>query len=283
MSVFDTGRAPDPDEPAGAAGAAPVTRGTARVNGTAVPPGLLVPDAWLASLFVRVSPAEVSWFARVPVADAVAVCRAATGVEPRVREVVDRYFDTPDRALFRRRVSVRLRHYAHPPREIAYEVIAVGWGGHAAGGRLVDGFVQTFERNTAADIPRILERYAAHGFEQVACFEKTRYTFEVATAHSADARGKRLVAPERTGVEGARGWLKVIDFGIKVDVDDLHDSPFPEPSIIEVEYDPARQAEAAPIADHIRAAFPGLLREKEFNKIAHLLGGDAQAGEVRKC
>ena len=274
MSVFDTGRAPDPAEPEGAPGAAPIIRGTARVNGTAVPPGLLVPDAWLPSLFVRVSPAEVSWFARVPVDEAVAACRRATGLEPRVRQVVDRYFDTPGRALFGRRVSVRLRRYLHPPREIAYEIIAVGWGRRGVGGRLVDGFVQTFERNTAADIPRILARYAAHGFEEVACFEKTRYTFEVVAGESADARGKRLVAPERTGVAGARGWLQVIDFGIKVDVDDMRDSPFPEASIIEVEYDPARHAAATPIADRIRAAFPGRLREKEFNKIAHLLGGE---------
>ncbi|HEU4560413.1 MAG TPA: CYTH domain-containing protein [Longimicrobium sp.] len=273
MNEFDTGRAPDPDEPEGGPGAAPIMRGTARVNGTPVPRALLVPDAWLPSLFVRVSPAEVSWFAQVPAGEAVQVCREATGTEPRVRHVIDRYFDTPDRALFRKRVSVRLRHYVHPPREIAYEIIAVGWGGHAPGGRLVDGFVQTFERNTADDLPRILERYRAHGYEQVAYFDKMRYTFEVATAHSTDARGKTLVAPEREGVEGARGWLKVMDFGIKVDVDEMRDSPFAEPSIIEVEYDPSRYPQAVPIIDRIRAALPGRLREKEFNKIAHLLSG----------
>ncbi len=273
MNIFDTERAPDPNEPEGGTGAAPIMRGTARVNGTPLPRALLVPDAWLPSLFVRVSPAEVSWFAQVPAEEAVQVCREATGVEPRVRHVIDRYFDTPDRSLFRRRVSVRLRHYVAPPREIAYEIIAVGWGGHSPGGRLVDGFVQTFERNTADDIPRILERYRAHGFEQVAYFDKMRYTFEIVTAHSTDARGKKLEAPEREGVEGARGWLKVMDFGIKVDVDDLRDSPFAEPSIIEVEFDPARYLEAAPIAGRIRAALPGRLREKEFNKIAHLLSG----------
>ncbi|HET7229461.1 MAG TPA: hypothetical protein VFJ16_05630 [Longimicrobium sp.] len=255
------------------AGASPILRATARVNGIELPEGLLVPDHWLPSLFVRVSLAEVSWFARVPVERAVEVCRRATGLEPRVRSVVDRYFDTPDRALFSRRVSVRLRHYVDPPREIAYEIIAAGWGEHASGGRLVDGFVQTFERNDAAGIARVLERYREHGFEEVACFRKTRYGFEVRPARSTDAQGKQLVAPERQGVEGARGWLKVNDFGVKVDVDEMHDSPFAEPSIIEVEYDPARQAEGGPIADRIRAALPGQLREKEFNKIAHLLSG----------
>ncbi|HYH80269.1 MAG TPA: CYTH domain-containing protein [Longimicrobium sp.] len=258
---------------ASGAGAAPILRETARVNGHAIPEALLVPEAWLPSLFVRVSPAEVSWFARVPVTEAVALCRAMTGVEPRVRRVVDRYFDTPDRDLFRRRTSVRLRHYVHPPRTIAYEVIGVGWGGRAGGGRRVDGVVQTFTRNHAADIPRLLARYAEHGYEQVACFDKTRYTFEVLPAHSTDAHGKSLHAPERVGVEGASGWLKVDDFGLKVDVDDVVGSAFPEPSIIEVEYDLVHQATAAPIADRIRAALPGRLREKEFNKIAHLLDG----------
>jgi CYTH domain len=268
MSAFEA-------EPATAtaAGAAPILRGTARVNGTELPEGLLVPDSWLPSLFVRVSPVEVSWFAGVPVERAVEVCREATGVEPRVRRVVDRYFDTPGRSLFGRRVSVRLRHYVDPPREIAYEIIAVGWGGREAGGRRVDGFVQTFTRNDAADIPRLLERYRAHGFEQVACFDKVRHTFEVRAVQSTDATGRRLHAPERTGVTGASGWLKVDDFGIKVDVDDLRASPFPEPSIIEVEYDPTRQAEAAPVTARIRDALPGLLRDKEFNKIVHLLSG----------
>ncbi len=260
-----------------AAGAAPIVRATARVNGIAIPEALLVPDAWLPSLFVRVGPVEVSWFARVPVGEAVDACRAATGREPRVRHVVDRYFDTSARDLFRRRVSVRLRHYVDPPREIAYEVIAMGWGGRAGGGRSVDGFVQTFARNDAEGIPRLLERYRAHGYEQVACFDKTRYTFEVRAVRSTDARGRSMHAPERRGVEGAAGWLRVNDFGIKVDVDDLRDSPFAEPSIIEVEYDPTRKAEAAPLAGRIRAALAGRLREKQVNKIAHLLGDEGGA------
>jgi adenylate cyclase class IV len=270
MSAFEA----EPEH-APVAGAAPILRGTARVNGLPVPEALLAPDAWLPSLFVRVGPVEVSWFAQVPVERAVEVCREVTGLEPRVRHVVDRYFDTPGRALFRRQASVRLRHYVHPPREIAWEIIAVGWGGREAGGRKVDGFVQTFARNDAADIPRVLERYRAHGYEQVACVDKTRYAFEVRPVHSTDAGGRRLHAPERRGVQGATGWLEVNDFGIKVDVDDLRGSPFPEPSIIEVEYDPTRQAEAAPIAGRIRAALPGRLREKELSKIVHILGGGA--------
>lgn len=275
MNEFDPGLPAAETEPtAGSMGAAPIVRMTARVNGTPLPQGLLVPDAWRPSLFVRLSLAEVSWFAGVPVARAVQVCNEVAEVGPnRVRRVVDRYFDTPDRALFGRRVSVRLRHYVDPPREIAYEIIAVGWGAHAAGGRLVDGFVQTFQHNTADDIPRLLERYREHGFVQVACFDKTRYSWELVPTQSSDATGKRLRSAERTGVAGARGWLKVLDFGIKVDVDDLHGSPFPEPSIVEVEYDPAHHARAAPVVARIRAKLAGELREKEFNKIAHLLSG----------
>ncbi|HET7464704.1 MAG TPA: CYTH domain-containing protein [Longimicrobium sp.] len=272
MSDYDRGHPPghDPDTPIGAP---PIERVTARVNGTAIPQGLLVPDAWMPSLFVRLSLAEVSWFARVPVRRAAQVCSAATAQEPRVRHVVDRYFDTRDRELFGRRVSVRLRHHVEPVREIAYEIIAVGWGAHAAGGRLVDGFVQTFQHNEAGDIPRLLERFRAHGYEQVACFDKTRYTWELSPSKSSDARGKRLQSAERTGVVGVRGWLRVNDFGMKVDVDELHGSPFPEPSIVEVEYDPARRSTAAPLVERIRGALAGELREKEFNKIAHLLGG----------
>lgn len=270
MNDYDRGHPPahDPDTPAGAP---PIGRVSARVNGATLPQALLVPDAWRTSLFVRLSLAEVSWFARVPVRRAVEVCSAATGLEPRVRRVVDRYFDTAGRALFGRRVSVRLRQHVEPRREIAYEIIAVGWGAHAAGGRLVDGFVQTFHRNDPGEIPRLLERFRSHGYEQVARFEKTRYTWEVVPTQSSDANGRRLSSAERTGVVGAQGWLRVIDYGMKVDVDELHGSPFPEPSIVEVEYDPSRRVAAAPLVERIRGALRGELREKEFNKIAHLL------------
>ena len=263
-----------------AAGGAPVLeRETAAVNGFRLPDALLVPEEWCPGFFVRVELVELSWFAAVPVAEAVAACRAATGVEPRSRRVVDRYFDTPDRALYRRRISVRLRHYVHPPRNVAYEVIAVGWGGPEAGGRRVHGFVQTFAENTADDLPRIVERYRSGGFEEVACFDKTRHAFEVLPTVSVDAHGMPLVAPDRTGVAGARDFIRSLDFGIKVDVDDLRESPFPEPSIVEVEYDPGREAGAAPIVAHLRAALAGRLRPKELNKIAYVLGGSSSPAD----
>src|SRR5689334_6441442 len=108
-------------------GASPIARGTAVVNGIAVPDALLVPDDWQDSLFVGVSPVEVSWFADVAVAHAVEVCGRIAGVEPQVRRVVDRYFDTPARDLFRQRISVRLRQHVSPPRNVAFEIIATGW------------------------------------------------------------------------------------------------------------------------------------------------------------
>jgi adenylate cyclase class IV len=265
MSAYDPG-------PIATAGAPPILRHEAEVNGIVLPDALLVPEAWLPGLFVRVNPVEVSWFADVPVARVVAALTAVSGKEPRRRHVVDRYFDTPGRALFHRRVSVRLRHYVDPPRSIAYEIIAVGWGGEEAGGRRVHGFVQTFGANDAADIPRIVARYRAAGFEEVARIEKTRHAFEVVPAVSVDATGRRLVSPELMGVAGAQRYLRVVDFGIKLDVDDVRDSPFPEPSIVEVEYDPARRAQAAPYVERIVRAFTGRLRAKESNKIALLLG-----------
>jgi adenylate cyclase class IV len=268
MTAYDPG-------PSVAAGAAPILRHEAEVNGTVLPEALLVPEAWLPALFVRVNPVEVSWFADVPVAQAVAACAAVSGIEPRRRHVVDRYFDTPARSLFRRRVSVRLRHYVDPPRAVAYEIIAVGWGGTEAGGRRVHGFVQTFAANDAADIPRIVARYEAGGFRQVARIEKVRYNFELVPAVSVDAEGRHLFAPERLGVAGAQRSLRVVDFGIKLDVDDVRDSPFPEPSIVEVEYDPTRRAQAAPYVERIVRALTGRLRAKESNKIALLLGDPA--------
>lgn len=270
MNDFESSSPPSPAD-APAAGRAP------QVNGVAVPEALLVPEAWLPSLFVRVDMSEIAWFADVPVERALEVCREATGVEPRRRRVLDRYFDTPGRALFGRGVSVRLREYLEPPREIAYEVIAAGWGGERSGGRRVRGLVQTFERNGAADVPRLLERYARAGFEEVARFDKARWTFEVVPSRSADSYGKVLHSPERDGVEGARGMLRVLDFGIKADIDDIRDSPFAEPSIVEVEYDAARQAQAAPLIERIRAGLGPAPREKLYGKIAYLLGGPEAA------
>ena len=252
-------------------GAPPIERGTAVVNGIAVPDALLVPDEWLSSFFVSISPLEVSWFADVSVARAVEVCAGVTGVQPQVRRVVDRYFDTPARDLFRRRVSVRIRRHASPRRGLAFEIIAVGWAERASR-RRVSGFVQTFGQNDAADIPRLLERYAAAGYEQVACFEKTRYTFPIVPGHSVDATGKDVVAGELKGVAGAQGYLQVLDFGLKVEVDDLRRSPFRERTIIEVDYDTSHEARAEPVADGIRSALGPRLREKTTSKLALLLG-----------
>lgn len=245
-----------------------------RVGGVPIPPGLLVPHEWLPGLLVRLNTAEVAWFANVSAAEAVEICRRATGVEPRRRVVLDRYFDTPDRRLLRGSVSVRLRQYVHPPREIAYEIIAVGWGGVTAGGRRgVNGLVQTFERNDASGIPPLLDRYAAAGFVEVARVHKVRFNFEVVVARSVDEHGLELRAPERTGVAGARGSLRVVDFGIKVDVDELLEPLFPEPCIIEVECDPAREAECAGLVRDIAAALGPRAREKAHNKIVYLMGG----------
>lgn len=251
-------------------GAPPIERGTAMVNGIAVPDALLVPDDWYPSLFVSVSPVEVSWFADVPVARAVAVCAEITGVEPRVRRVVDRYFDTPERDLLRHRVSLRLRQHVHPRSDRAFEIIATGWAERASR-RRVSGFVQTFAHSDEADIPRLLERYAAAGYEQVARFDKQRHTFPVIPGRSMDAEGTEVVAGELRGVGGARGSLQVLDFGLKVEVDDLRHSPFPEPAIIEVDYDSSHEREAAPLAAGIRAALGPRLREKTTSKLALLL------------
>jgi hypothetical protein len=252
-------------------GAPPIDRGTAAVDGFVVPDALLVPDGWTPSLFVSISPIEVSWFADVAVERAVEVCRAVTGVEPRVRRVVDRYFDTPARDLFRRRVSVRVRHHVQPRRDIAFEIIATGWSDEAEQRRL-SGFVQTFQRNDEAMMARLLERYAAAGYEQVGAFDKVRFTFPVVPGRSVDAEGREVVSGELRGVGEARGSLRVVDFGVKVEVDDLSDSPFPEPAIIEVDFAPGHVPRATTIRDGIQAALEGRLRPKTTSKLAYLLG-----------
>ena len=89
---------------------------------------------------------------------------------------------------------------------------------------------------------------------------------------------------KQLGVASWSIWEKEVskfplDFGIKVDVDDLRESPFPEPSIVEVEYDPGREAGAAPIVAHLRAALAGRLRPKELNKIAYVLGGSSSPAD----
>lgn len=258
-------------------GASPIDRGTAAVGGFAVPDALLVPDGWTSSLFVSISPIEVSWFADVEVARAVEVCREVTGVEPRVRRVVDRYFDTAGRDLFRRRVSVRVRQHVEPRRDIAFEVIATGWGDEAVSRRL-SGFVQTFQRNDEAMLARLFERYAAAGYREVAAFDKVRYTFPVLPGRSVDAEGREVVSGELRGVGEARGSLRIIDFGVKVEVDDLRDSPFPEPSIIEIDYAPGHVPRAALIRDGIAAALAGRLRAKTTSKLAYLLGSGSGEG-----
>jgi hypothetical protein len=252
-------------------GAPPIDRGTADVDGFVVPDALLVPDDWAPSLFVSISPIEVSWFAGVPVDRAVEACRRVTGVEPRTRRVVDRYFDTPARDLFRRRVSVRVRQHVEPRRDIAFEIIATGWGDEAVSRRL-SGFVQTFPRNDEAMLARLFERYAAAGFERVATFDKVRWTFPVVPGRSVDAEGNEVVSGELRGVGGARGWLRIVDFGVKVEVDDLRDTPFPEPAIIEVDYAPGHEPRARAIADGIRGELEGRLRAKTTSKLAYLLG-----------
>ncbi|HSU15959.1 hypothetical protein [Longimicrobium sp.] len=252
-------------------GAPPIDRHTAAVDGFVVPDALLVPDDWAPSLFVRISPVEVSWFAGVPVARAVEVCREVTGVEPHVRRVIDRYFDTPGLDLFGRRVSVRVRQHVEPPRAIAFEVIATGWGADAIP-RPLSGFVQTFARNDEAMLERLLERYAREGYRQVAAFDKVRYTFPVVRGRSVDGAGREIVSGELRGVGEVHPPIRVIDFGVKVEVDDLRDSPFPEPAIIEVDYAPGHVPRARPIADGIVAALGARLRAKTTSKLAYLLG-----------
>ncbi|HEX8243027.1 MAG TPA: hypothetical protein VF541_06020, partial [Longimicrobium sp.] len=87
-----------------------------------------------------------------------------------------------------------------------------------------------------------------------------------------DALGRDLMAGELKGVAGAQGPLQVLDFGVKVEVDDLRRSPFRERTIIEVDYDPAHEEQAAPLAAGIRAALGPRLREKTTSKVALLLG-----------
>lgn len=254
-------------------GAPPIERGTAVVNGFAVPDALLVPDDWLPSLFVSVSPMEVSWFADVPAARAVDACARVTGVEPRVRHVVDRYFDTPERDLFRRRVSLRVRKHVHPPRNVVFEIIATGWPPEGSTPRRVSGFVQTFAENDETHFARLLERYAAAGYREVACFDKVRTTFPVIAGRSLDSAGMEVIAGELRGVGGAQGYLRVLDFGIKVEVDELRGGPFAEPTVIEVDYDTAHEERARPLAAAIAAALGPHLRQKTTSKISYLLGG----------
>jgi hypothetical protein len=87
-----------------------------------------------------------------------------------------------------------------------------------------------------------------------------------------DASGTEVVSGELRGIGSARGALQVLDFGLKVEVDDLRDSPFPEPAIIEVDYDTAHDDRARPIAGAIRTALEPRLRDKTTSKLEYVLG-----------
>ena len=245
------------------------------LDGVFLPGEVLSDDPSLGPATFRSAPVEVSYFVAHPADEVARVCEGlADGTAPRRTEVVDRYFDTPDQALFRQGVSVRLREYLRHTRPVVFEGVAVSWRNVAPGGplgaRANQLLVHTFARNDGADFVRMRERYARAGLVEVARVSKTRTGFDLLPVLAERAGGGAVPAPDVRPV-GDLGALRITDLGLKVVVDELHDAPFAEATIVEVEYDARHEARAVALVARLRAALGPALRPKERNKIAYLL------------
>lgn len=268
-----------PSESAGAIGRAeffppPPAR---TLDGVELPAALFTGDPRLEGAFVRLAPSEASFFVARPADEVVRVCAALTGVESRLRSMSDRYYDLPDRALFARGVSARLRHYTRHTRPLAFEVIAVSMRGlRDAGGlraRTNEVLVQTFVRNAEDDYACLEAQYRRAGLVPVAEVRKTRTAFDLHPFVIESTEGAVASGADHGGIGEARGETRATDIGLRVLVDELHDRPFPESTIVEVEFDRRHEHEAAEVVGRLRAGLDPWLRDKERNKITYLLSG----------
>jgi hypothetical protein len=247
------------------------------LDGVELPAALFTGDPRLQAAFVRLAPSEASFFVARPAAEVIRVCAELTGVESRLRAMSDRYHDTAGGSLFARGVSARLRHYTRHTRPLAFEVIAVSMHGvRDEGGlraRTNEVLVQTFGRTTEEDYARILAQYRHAGLVPVAEVRKTRTAFDLHPFVIESAGGAVAAGADHRGIGDARGEASTTDIGLRVLVDELHGRPFPEPTIVEVEFDPRHRARAHALLVRVGEALGPVVREKARNKIAYLLEG----------
>ncbi|HEX2202103.1 MAG TPA: hypothetical protein VHG91_02340 [Longimicrobium sp.] len=247
--------------------------------------GVEIPDVFFAhaphlrELWVHISPVEISFFSGASPAETLAVCAAVAnealpGVRPGFRMVRDHYYDTPGLSLFRQGVSVRAREYQVNPRPAYFEVIAVSWReevvGAPAEARGNHVLVQSFERSERADFEATMERYAAAGLRKTASIAKSRTVFILHPGLSSTETGEPVTASDTRLLVGVQE-LVTSDAGLRLIVDELHDSPFPERALVEVEFGLAHAAEGVALAARVRALLGERLREKALNKIAYLM------------
>jgi adenylate cyclase class IV len=292
-SAYDDRRAPMVPVSSGSAGGsvrAPVSPSSSvqTLDGVELPAAVFTSDPRLKAAFMRLAPSEVAFFVARPAAEVVRICAALTGVAPQVRAMRDRYFDTADRRLFARGVSVRLRHYTRHTRPLTFEVIAVSWRGARGEGPLYARtnrvLVQTFERSDAPAMAALLAQYRRAGLVEVMRIKKRRTGFELLPVLAECEERGSLAGVDARPIERLDA-LRVTDQGLRVLVDELHGVPFPEPTIVEVEYDQAHAGAAARLVEQLRSALgPDCLRPKELNKIAYLrrsLSARVRRGERR--
>jgi hypothetical protein len=250
------------------------------LDGVALPEALFAHDPALRSAFFCSEPVEEAFFTPLSPAAAVRACaRLARGVEPRRRVLTDHYVDTPDRELFRRGISARVREYHLNSRPVRFEVVVIALDRPSPAARprarVNRVLVQTFVRSDNDALRTLLDAHARAGLVRVARVDKTRVAFDVHPVVTETADGLERVAGADVRVLEELESLRVVDLGLKMVVDELHGGAFAEPSIVEVEYDAARVKEGAALAERVRAALGPGARAKERNKIAYLLAGDA--------
>ncbi len=254
--------------------------GAPRLRREDFPAAVFAPPELVAGVFVHVRTQEVSLFTVLPPDEVAARCAALVpGVEPRVREVEDVYYDTPERALYARRLSVRLRRYPGGRGGPHFEVICIALDVDAGPGALHAErentvLVQTFERNGPAEHAALLERYAAAGLVPVATLEKTRTRFELLGVTSHSSAGGVVHGADVHGVRTADGDLVTVDHGLKLLVDHVHGGLFAEPTIVEVEFDTRHRERAHALLRRVGEALGPGVRGKGRNKISYLLEGD---------
>lgn len=268
--------APPVDEPAATLPLAGL-RSPPVLDGFILPPELFVRD--VPDVRVRLEPSEYAFFAGAPAEGVVRAFSEVLGPPSRAWRIRDRYFDAADHRLFRGGVSVRVREYLHPERAASFEVVCVSWRGEPPppapeGPRTVRVLVQTFERIAPELAGGLPAQYAHAGLAAVGGVEKTRTCFELYPFVS-QGTGSSGPFQGTTGIRTTYGDLQVVDHGLRVLVDEMHDEPFRGHAIVEVEFDPRRAAQAAEVVARLAPRMGRRTTPKERAKIAYLLGEKA--------